>query len=372
MAGVADKNALKAGIFITASIVLALIIFFFVTGTGFLTGKTWTVRFDLVEDVSGIEPGAEVRVGGLKRGQVDGVGLSDDAKYVDVKITLPDDLAVKQGVKVAVQSTVTGIATLNFSALGDGDPLDPKMPIDGDGGSIGTLVDGINQIVPTATGMIRHLQEQTLPKADGVLDKTSGAIDNVNAAVGENRPDLRKTMASLAEASGRAPKLLDDLNAAVSRVDTAVVEIRQSLEGTGTRLDNLLKDATTVAGDLRQSSDTVRGILVGNRGKIEQIIARARDASSTLNLAASEIRRSPWRLLYKPDGKQRESLDLYDAARRFAEGANSLQDAAVALQDVTGDKSADPQQVTALLKDLQDKFDQFDQVQAELFRRLQQ
>ena len=372
MAGVADKNALKAGIFIAASVLLALIIFFFVTGTGWLEGKSWIVRFDIAEDVSGISPGAEVRVGGLKRGQVAGVSLTDDAKFVDVKITLPDDLTLRQGTAVAVQSTVTGIATLNFSSLGGGEPLSNDSPIDGDGGTITNLVNGISSVVPTATEMIRHIREQTLPKADDVLDKTAGTVDNINAAVGENRPDLRQTMASLAQASDRAPKLIDDLNAAVTRVDTAVTDIRASLEGTGTRLDKVLNDATAVAGDLRQSSDTVRGILVGNRGKIEQIIARARDASSTLNLAASEIRRSPWRLLYKPDGKQRESLDLYDAARRFAEGANSLQDAAVALQDASNDKGADPQEVQKILNELQQKFNEFDQVQAELFRRLQQ
>ena len=371
MAGVADKNALKAGLFIVGSVVLALIVFFSVTGLGFLDGQEWTVRFGLSEDVSGIASGSEVRIGGLKRGQVEGIDLSDDGKYVEVKVRLPDDLKLKEGAKVTVQSTVTGVAWLNFSDLGDGDELSPKNPIDGSAGSLSSLLASFNDIAPQATDLVRHVRETTLPKVDGAFDKVNSAVGTVDDLVTENRTDLRKTIQQLTDASDRVPALLDSLTTAAKQVDSAVADVRTTLDGTGKRLNVILDEAQTVAVNAKDTSQSVRDIIVGNRGKIEQIIARARDAAGTLNLASSEIRRSPWRLLYKPDGKQRESLDLYDTARRFAEGANALQDAAVSLQDAAGDPSSQPAEVQALLNELQSKFAEFDKVQRELYQRLQ-
>ena len=371
MAGVADKNALKAGLFIVGSVVLALVVFFSVTGLGFLDGQKWTVRFGLSEDVSGIASGSEVRVGGLKRGQVESIDLSDDLKYVEVRVRLPDDLKLKKGAKVTVQSTVTGVAWLNFSDLGDGDELSPKNPLDGSAGSLSSLLASVNEIAPQATELVRHVRETTLPKVDSTFDKIDTAVGSVDDVMTENRADLRKTIQQLTDASDRVPKLLDDLSTAANRVDTAVADIRKTLDGTGKRLNTVLDEAQTVAANAKDTSEAVRDIIVGNRGKIEQIIARARDAAGTLNLAASEIRRSPWRLLYKPDGKQRESLDLYDTARRFAEGANALQDAAVSLQDAAADPNAQTAEVQALINDLQSRFADFDKVQGELYKRLQ-
>ena len=371
MAGVADKNALKAGLFIIASVVLALVVFFSVTGLGFLDGQKWTVRFGLGEDVSGIADGSEVRVGGLKRGQVKSVDLSDDGKYVEVRVRLPDDLKLKTGAKVTVQSTVTGVAWLNFSDLGDGDELSPKNPIDGSAGSLSSLLASVNEIAPQATDLVRHVREQTLPKVDSAFDKVGSAVGNVDDVVAENRANLRKTLDQLSAASDRVPELLDGLSTAAKQVDDAVADVRTTLDGTGKRLNTVLDEAQAVAVNAKETSQSVRDIVVGNRGKIEQIIARGREAAGTLNLAASEIRRSPWRLLYKPDGKQRESLDLYDTARRFAEGANALQDAAVSLQDATNDPDSQAAEVQALINDLQNKFADFDKVQAELYKRLQ-
>ena len=133
---------------------------------------------------------------------------------------------------------------------------------------------------------------------------------------------------------------------------------------------DISEDLKEVGGDTKATVKDVRAIISGNRGKMELIINRMRDTSSTLSLAASEIRRSPWRLLYKPDGQQRESLDLYDTARRFAEGASALQDAAVALEDASRDPTASPEQVHAVLQELQRKFEEFDKIERQLYQRL--
>ncbi len=398
MAGVADKNALKAGVFIVVAVAMGLVVFFLVGGFGWGRQNSWTIRFDIADDVSGVGPGAEVRIGGVPVGQVNSVRVTDDFSHVDVRVTLPDNVELREDPRVVIQATVTGVAWLNFDSLGTGEPLDPGSIIAGNAGTIANLVAAANRLAPAITGLVDDVRGETLPRVNTVLDKGSRTIDSVEGTVtrfgdaadrtasaaktvdellARNRENLDATLANLRDASDRTPRLMDDATALVNNWSSTADSLRETLDGTGAQLDQLLSDAQEIAGDLKDTSrDTqatvreVRSIIGGNRGKIETIINRMRDTSSTLSLASAEIRRSPWRLLYRPDGSQRESLDLYDAARRFAEGAASLQDAAVALGDAANDPSADPDKVRQMLLELQQKFEAFDRIERQLYQRL--
>ena len=64
-------------------------------------------------------------------------------------------------------------------------------------------------------------------------------------------------------------------------------------------------------------------------------------------------------------------MDLYDAARQFAEGAGALQDAAIALEDATNDPTADSQAVRELIEALQARFEAFTRIEQEFYQKLQ-
>ncbi len=398
MAGVADKNALKAGIFIIIALAMGLTVFFLVAGSGLGRGQSWTVRFDVDDDVGGVGPGADVRVGGVTVGKVQRVRLSDDLGSVDVDIALPGDIRLRQGANVVIQTTVTGTAWLNFDTLGQGEPLARGSIIQGEAGTFSNLVAAVNRLTPAVTSLVDDVRGETVPRVNEVLGKTSRTMDSVEGTVQrfgdaadrtasaaatvdelvqKNRENLDRTLANLREVSDQAPELVENANLLVNKWADAADSVRTTLEGTGEKLNAVLEDAEVIAEDMKgigqDTQSTIRevhGLIAGNRGKIEQIINRMRDTSATLSLAAAEIRRSPWRLLYRPDGSQRESLDLYDAARRFAEGANALQDAAVALSDAANDQTANPEQVEALLLDLQRRFQEFERMERLLYERL--
>jgi ABC-type transporter Mla subunit MlaD len=398
MAGVADKNALKAGFFMVTALALGLTVFFLVKGYGFTGRQSWTIRFDVDADVGGVGPGSEVRVGGVDVGEVQSVQISEDLKYVDVGIALPDGIQLRQEPRVVIQATVTGVAWLNFEDLGQGEPLARGTIIRGNAGTIANLVAAANRLAPSLTGLVDDVRQQTVPAVNEVLSKSSRTIDNMDATVQRfgdaadrvggaaesaaevlqrNRENLDTILANLRDASERAPRVLEDANVLVSRWTDTADSLRSTLDSTSEQLNGLIADTREIAGDVREvgrdareSAREVRGIISGNRGKIETIINRLRETSTTMSLAASEIRRSPWRLLYKPTGEQRESLDLYDAARRFAEGASALQDAAVALNDASRDPTSDPEQVRQLLEALQKRFSEFEQIERLLYERL--
>lgn len=398
MTSVADKNALKAGIFIVIALLLGLVVFFRVKGMGFSGMQAWTVRFSVSDDVSGVGAGSDVRVGGVTVGDVESVQVSEDLTSVDVLIRIPRSIAIRENPRVVVQTTITGVAWLNFDDLGDGEPMAHGSVIAGEAGTFSNLVAAANRLAPSVTGLVEDVRQQTVPELNSLLSKSGRTVDNLDSTVGRfgeaadkvggaaasadellkrNQEHLDVTLANLREASERAPKMIEDANALVTTWTETSRSVQTTIDDTSAELKLLIGDARALAGDARQVGEQareataeVRGIITGNRGKIETIINRLRDTGTTLSLAASEIRRSPWRLLYKPTGQQRDSLDLYDAARRFAEGASALQDAAVALSDAAADPTAGQAQVQALLEALQQKFQEFDKAERALYQKL--
>ena len=418
MAGVADKNALKAGLFIMAAVVLALIVFASVGGWNVSKTNEWVVQFDLQDDVGGIGSGSEVRIGGVKRGQVEKVDLTDDYSTIRIHVSLPDDLQLREGVLVQVQSTVTGVAWLNIRNLGDGASLDQNDPLPGQAGTISDLVATVNNLAPAVQELVDDVRENTLPRANSVLteteatitavrasaetvreqlepsltryntvadaavaaaesvkgaaDETGRAAGNIASAIGDEGPnsDLGTTLANLSAASDRLPQVMDDVSRLTTTATTAINDIRGSVSDTTEQLSAVLELTRGVAKDGKDVSASLKGLIAGNRGKINQIVDRLQKTSSTLELAAQEIRRSPWRLLYQPDGERRESLDLYDTARRFAEGANALEDASVALRDAAADPNTPTEDLEKLLSDVEKQFDEFEAMQSALYKQL--
>ena len=113
-----------------------------------------------------------------------------------------------------------------------------------------------------------------------------------------------------------------------------------------------------------------RSVIVGNRSRLDAIVASIKTTGDNLKAASSEIRRSPWRLLYKPGKGEMANLNLYDSARQFAEGANDMNDAATALRDALASKDVDGKQLQALVDKLDKSFSGFQKVEAQLWERV--
>ena len=102
------------------------------------------------------------------------------------------------------------------------------------------------------------------------------------------------------------------------------------------------------------------------------MIASLKTTGDNLKFASAEIRRSPWRLLYKPGPGEMANLNLYDSARQFADGAGQLNDAATALRDALKDPSIDQASVQKLVDRLDKQFASFNEVEQQLWTQVKQ
>jgi ABC-type transporter Mla subunit MlaD len=398
-----ERNALKAGLFIIFSIALIIFTIVGIKGVGRVTSpsEVRTARFKLADNVGGLRIGDDVRVGGLKVGVVKDLEFEpsgpDGAPQITIWFTVPTRIPLKKDATVRIESTVTGTSNLNIEDLGAGAAMASGDTLVGSPSQLSAILASVGKMAPEATGLIKDVRGVTVPKVNNALDKTTEtvsafketgtnateliktlrakvpvilarareALTHVRDIFGESKGDFKGTIANLNAATGtmkeKLPGILDKVDSALAKSQTTVESINTALE-----------DIKKVAANTRDITASGRSIVTGNRGKIDSMIASLKTTGDNLKAASTEIRHSPWRLLYKPGPGEVANLNLYDTARQFADGAGGLSEAATALRDALKNPNVEKDEVQRLVDKLDKCFDHFSGVEEQLWKEVKQ
>ncbi len=376
-----ERSQFKAGLFIVISLVLIFVVVVAIKGfrTVFTPVDERKARFNLADDVSGLRIGDDVRIGGFKVGVVKEIslaGLGDNQQpTLLVTFSIPQQYPLHENAHLAIQSTVTGTSWLNIDYLGTGAMLAGDKEIEGHPSGMTTLLASLSTAGPDIQEMIKTVKTETLPKINVAAGKAGDTLTSIRAAaehgtsmadqvsslVGDTKPDFRGTVSNLnaITTAGKAkiPGILDHSDGLIVKAAATIDNAKQAVEDLKATLANA-KDITANA----------RNLLTGNRGKFDNIIASFKATADNLKGATAEIRRSPWRVLYHPGAGEMDNLELYDAARQFADGANNVNDAALALRDAMQNPNVDHDQVQKLMNNLDTSFANFNAVEQKLWK----
>jgi phospholipid/cholesterol/gamma-HCH transport system substrate-binding protein len=354
-----DPNAFLAGLFILVAAGLVIVILISIEGSAqFLEPEhSLAARFTLADNIGGLSVGDEVRVGGAKVGAVRSIGFDRSGQgdpTIVVRFTMPRHFIVRSDAKISIESGLTGVSVLNFQTLGTKDELPEGTALAGSPSSLQSLMASLGELGPEAVNTVKDVRSGTIPKLNKVLDHanviSSSLADVLGPGKGET--ELKETIddvhAIADSARGRVPELLARLDDAAEKLNTVLEQTRGTLV-----------DLKQVAANAKVFSASARSILTDNRSRIDRIILSLKETGENLKGASAEIRRSPWRLLYRPAPNEMANLNLYDAAREFADGASALQDSATALRDASEDPAVDPQKLKAMMAQLQTAFNTF-------------
>jgi hypothetical protein len=297
---------------------------------------------------------------------------------------VPEKFVMREGSRVGIQTTLTGTSVLNVESLGVGAPLPPEAALAGVAdpktrlfASLGGAGEGIETLIPkvgqtvdsfkktadTATDLIAHAKTKIDPaveKYNNVAVPAGETMAHARDLLGDSKGDLRGTFANLNAVSGTVkqnlPETMTRLNGVLEKVEGSVDKVQKTLG-----------DVEATMANAKDISATARGVVTGNKARLNGIVAGLKTTSDNLKAASGDIRRSPWRLLYKPGRGEMANLNLYDSARQFAEGANDLNDAASALRDALAAKDVEPAQLQALVNKLDETFAGFQEVETKLW-----
>src|SRR5437870_4647097 len=161
------RNALRAGIFISISIMLAVTVIIGIKGLDRLLDPVDRrfARFTLQDDLGGLRVGDDVRIGGFKVGQVREIEVvppSDprlakspsmvastapiDQPQILVTFAVPKKYAIKEGARIGIQGTVTGASWLNFDNLGAGEPIPREVALVGRPSGINSFMASLSDV----------------------------------------------------------------------------------------------------------------------------------------------------------------------------------------------------------------------------------
>jgi ABC-type transporter Mla subunit MlaD len=359
-----ERNALKAGLFIVISIAAAFFIVVNLKGAMRVAdpNEDRQVTFKLTDNLSGLGKGDDLRLGGYKVGIVKNIQVvtdktPDGEPRIVVTFSMPARYKLHPDAQLVVDSSLTGVPYLNIQHLGTGAEA---TNVDGEPSTLTSVFDVVRGAAPELAGLIRTAKTVTIPKIDDAADHAGEASVQIRDVLGDTKSDIRGTLAdlhtSLNSVRDKLPALLDELQFDLRDIGATVDHAQLALADLSVSLANA-KDVTSAA----------RSLLITNRGRIDSIVTSLKATGDNLKGASMEIRQSPWRLLYKPGPDEMANLNLFDATREFADGASSLDDAAMALRDSLQDKNADPATVQKLMKRLDACFANFKLVEDKLW-----
>ena len=195
------------------------------------------------------------------------------------------------------------------------------------------------------------------------LEEFTQLVAETRAIVNENRTDVRTiientraTSNDLQAGTKDARAFLDQLNTVLA--DKAMAALDEAQQA--------MRDARTT---LARADET----LVEQQPNIRRAMANARLASDQLRDMAAEIRRSPWRMVYRPNDRELEYELLYDSARLFAGAVGELRSTSESLQNVLDTRDgagANQAQVTALIESLDAAFNRYREAEQSLLDQL--
>jgi ABC-type transporter Mla subunit MlaD len=374
-----SRKATLAGLLILLSIFAAVGIIIATANTDALLRqrRSYTAAFPAGSDVQGLDDKSLVRILGVDVGGVQKVAVeTDDAGQPRVLVTfwLPAEYDLRRNAAVTVQSQITGGARLNIETLGDGAALAADDVLEGYTLTIGDVMARLDGLMPKAsTGLesftktsddIGQLVRDVHGKVDGVVERyhavmktADAALANARDILGDTKTDIRGAMANINQMTDTAAEQLPDV---LKDARELMSKARASLA----KLEPILDDGKAVTAQVRDT-------LNDNRANIDQTMTNVRRASVELKGGVAEIRRAPWRLLNEPDEKDQRNLELYEAARRFADGAHDLQAAALSIELAAADPNTDAEELEAMRAELADQIARFVEARQKLWERFE-
>jgi ABC-type transporter Mla subunit MlaD len=391
-----NRNAVKAGFFMLFSIAAAIAIIIGIVGfSKFKPQQTRLVAFTLSDNIGGLRQGDDVRLGGFKVGSVSDIRYlkKDDlgpnlppADGIVVWMTFPAEYVLATDAKVGVEASLTGATWINISDLGHLLAMDPNgmlvgrpdaltafktelgeigPKLNGDLDDVHNTLDTYKSVGTKAGADVHDLSIDLHARLKQVSDSAQAALDSIHEWLGPSTTDFHQSVANLRH-------ITDNLNDKVPGITASTQKLLDQLNASVAKAQGAIDDVKTTAANAKDLTAQARSIIIRNSGAIDEIVAGLKRASDNIDNATVEIRASPWRLLYKPTPDEMANLNLYDAARQFAQGANNVNDAAVALRDALKDGQADPAKVQKLYDNLIDQFNQFHIAEDGLWKKVQE
>lgn len=298
-------------------------------------------------------------LGGLLARELD--AKEKDSIMALVKMQL--DAGEDGGLVAKLLKTMSDLNSISGSIRDQLDPKQERTLL----AKLHTTLDHINSISQElAAQMDASMRATLLGKLQLALDSVNESLGSINGMLSENRPAIRSTIQNIQQTSetlntGVVKTVAgeldpDDPASLMGKIHAVVDRVGQSLK------------------DLNDITTTTSEVVTLNKDSLNKILSNFKETSDHMKAAMKDLRRNPWRLLYQPTGQETKELNIFDAARSFAEAATRLDDATAKLAGLIesrgGNVAADDPQLKTIRAELQETFKKFNEAETALWKNL--
>jgi len=423
-----QHNELTAGIFTIVATVLLVGVVFWLGGIDLFKPAAQKVWFciKIERGLQGLLPGAQVKITDVEVGKISEVELDTKAGKTYYVVELFDeDRKIHSNARASVSAAlVGGGATLQILDCGGrgGEPLAAdkkhaakieKGMLDNAKTVLGKVDKEFEKIGKQVTDLLQKISTEMDQGAEGsAMQKIHAMMNILEPSLANIKKEMDSgnklaLLAKLHETIGSLQRIASDAEPKVSSVLTSVDKIVKSAEpklvkllvdadklvgGAGELVDNLNKltkddiariiklihqaseHVVKIGGNFAKLSEGAEAAVSVNRENIDEIIDNMGQVAANLKSASKEIRRNPWRLLYRPKADEERSRNIHDAARSFSNGASQLDQALAKLKGLAaahpkGIPAGDPE-LKKIADKIKETFDKFTDAEKSLWKEL--
>jgi phospholipid/cholesterol/gamma-HCH transport system substrate-binding protein len=288
------REEIKAGLIIVVSMALLTVMIVLIGGSQFL--DKFDTYYIKVKNAAGLEPGAQVKLGGVRVGKVVSVKEPQGAgESVLVEIGIKKGKPIYKGTKASVtQVGFVGDIYLLLSVnntvnevikAGEVIPSDEVVDFsilmakaEGLSASLETLIKDVNKV----------FSPQNIQQVESILKNADKAIVSATANIDKITADIRKT-------ADRLSKVLDEFEGLVKNNKDEFAQVlkkgREALE----RADVMMKS-------IEKTSKTVDRAVDLQSQNLDALLNTMTRATEELQDLIQEIKSKPWGIIYK-EGK---------------------------------------------------------------------
>jgi phospholipid/cholesterol/gamma-HCH transport system substrate-binding protein len=283
-----QQRAVKVGLFVFLLAVAGALLLFVVGGSSDLLEDRYTLNAAW-SDVSGLKPGAPVRLAGYDVGEVTRIQFSDDLGVKEMFVEMKVMTRYRKRVRADSVARIDTVGVLGdkYVSLTMGDPS--QAPID-DGGWIETE-DPLDFVAYSK-------------KVTGILDSTSNIGHKVDLMLGD---DTEAAKASLARSFDHLEKLLAEVETGGGLLHALLYddELTRSVKRTVGNLESMSSDLRTTTHALRHGDGIAHELIYGDDGKkLAKELSQLADALTQLTRDLKNEDSLVHALIYDPSKAQ--------------------------------------------------------------------
>ena len=367
------QNNVRAGVFVTLSLILGLSIFGILTNAwDRLVRSTsgYEVTFQVQEGIGMLATGSQVRLGGVIIGVVTSVNprveIGEPTSMIDVEFEVNSEFALYDNASIHAREGLLGsTGWLLITNVGSGNIATRKTQLVGSSQTMLAQMLGneaelnisnslaalrkISEMLSVKGGTLSMLigEDEASAMREAITSAKDGlvAIDTIVNSAGEVWPQWQESISSLLEDSRDLPTQLSET---LQEVKLAVHDVRTNVLPDVERSMNSLQQSMaaleTMSNTYKDSAPKWAAQVTGIMKNIDHMTFRAKSA-------IDDISSSPWRLLYRPTDREIAYEQLNAASWQLLTALSDLRQSAKALEAASSSSDA-PEGAAALAKSL--------------------